>query len=74
MIHTEYKASCKFLDHRDETEYNNKGVVSGLAEFKMDNMKARYAQIFADAVRVGSLLAHDPLVSCGLWIANQLRQ
>ena len=46
----------------DGTEYNHKGVVGGLAEFKMDNMKAYYAQIFADAVRVGSLLTHDALV------------
>lgn len=43
--------------------YNNEGVVGGVAEFKKDsNMKMHYPQVFADMVRVSSLLVHDALI------------
>ena len=46
-------------DNDDDTGGDEYGEVDGLAKFKFDfkNMKNHYAQVFADMVRVGSLLA-----------------
>ena len=54
--------NCKDEDKDEDCEF---GIVGGLAEFKSDsgNMNKHYAQIFADMVRVGTLLACKALIS-----------
>ena len=54
--------NCKDEDKDEDCEF---GIVGGLAEFKSDsgNMNKHYAQIFADMVRVGTLLACKVLIS-----------
>ena len=37
-------------DYGDLTEYRNKGVVGGVAKFKMDNMKGYYPQILPECM------------------------
>lgn len=57
-------AVIKKLENYDDKGGHEFGVVGGLAEFKSDggNMKRHCAQIFADMVRVGTLLACSALV------------
>ena len=53
----------KLEDHDDGGQGKDYGVVCGLAEFKLQtgSLKMHCSQIFADTIRIGSLLAVNAL-------------